>query len=132
MEIREIDQLITKLEGLRLQRQQLDAQEQATIQQIKTLTQVNTPHRDSPSVSSGILFSPGDKVLITNKIKQVRNRKTEPKDRAGTVRFVQNSRVYITTCNHVKTWRAPTNLRLLHEEDYQNILRSNPTDKPNA
>ena len=78
--------------------------------------------RQGPPPARG-RYSVGQRVFIENRIRHVPfSRRANPSDRAATVQRVTEDRIYITTYNGYETWRHPSNIRSLSEQEHQNIV----------
>jgi hypothetical protein len=110
----EISKLLKELKQLKLQETRvLNALEDAHIRQTTTSPNRSLLSPPPTTVEPGEadLFIPGDRVIITNKVRKPLNRPTNNGDRTGVVTTVQQNRVNLKTSNGTQTWRAPHNLR---------------------
>jgi hypothetical protein len=111
----EINTIIKQLKSHKVKESRLIRDLEDSVQRARTLQPAfptaSAPRRTTP-VPSTVVFNVGDKVCITNKVKQKSNRHpiTE-KDRIAIVTTVTEQRVFIRTLNCTETWRAPHNLR---------------------
>jgi hypothetical protein len=140
MKKEDLQQLVERLQQLRLQREQISAEEGRILQQIQQPTAVtigdnnNTSTErpasravveDDRAVAAAVavqqqpVFHLGQHVYITNSITHTGLvRRATHADRAGIVTHLTNSgRIAIRTYNGFKTHRLPGNLRVLTPEE---------------
>jgi hypothetical protein len=119
----EITTLIQELKRIQLHEQRVlaaldEAYQRSTSVQGDTTplpspSSTNTPAAIYPFIPK---YSPGDHVIITNKVRRPLNRAVEINDRKAVVlEVVSISRINIRTYNGTVTWRAPKNIK--HQED---------------
>jgi hypothetical protein len=101
-----LDEIIQKLEDLRLQTEQ-------TLAEFKAASRAAEDQVPQPRRSHGV-FRAGDRVLITNRINHtLRGVPGSGTDQIGIVQRVTAERVHFVTLAGTHTCRAPKNLRLL-------------------
>jgi hypothetical protein len=110
-----VDELINELEALRIQeasvlRRLVLARETETRARLRS--QVTRTTRDQE-----IVFSVGDRVQITNRVKGAFGRAVTTNDRRATVTRITPTRIYFNTVNGHSTWRARSNLRLVNDNE---------------
>jgi hypothetical protein len=112
MSDQDISQLIQELKELKLRELQV-------LSSLEALVQLQTVESTAVLVATDNtkVFSIGDSVVITNKVRRPLNRYTNSGDRTAVVTKVSTSCIDIKTTNGSHTWRAPHNLRFrTHDE----------------
>lgn len=113
----EIVNLIAELKQLKIRESQVLASLESAIQR-QSEPAPNARAAVSPdSTVRPSIFQVGDRVTITNKVKRPTDRPINRGDLTAVVLKVAPSRIDIRTSNGTKTWRAPQNLRLRHQDE---------------
>ena len=137
----DLTEVIQRLQGLQLQRQQLRDEERQLDQEESFILSRITTHVAAQAADSSRVdippdirqqretprepvtarlsdrFQPGEHVFITSEIRHVQGRRITEADRAAIIDRVGRDRVEIQTYNGFKTWRKPKNLRPLTSEE---------------
>lgn len=106
-----LDVLLRQLASLRIQEDQIRAQEEQVLEQIRTLRRSSAPDRP--------VFEVGDRVRITNRVnrpsgwKGAWDAQAVSAFRRATVTEVTNDRIQLRTDSGIHTWRAPKNVTAL-------------------
>lgn len=131
----ELKGLILKLQRLKIEGDQIRAEEQTVLKRLSVLVatkdskdtkRTSIPTNVIPTEGDSVPFEIGEHVYIKNKIRHVpSSRRINRKDRASVVDRIINEKVYITTYNGSSTWRHHKNLNSLTLSEQKNI-RENP------
>ena len=120
MDKEELNKLVKELEDLQIR-------QEIVIKKIRASTEEATQSADRSVPSTEKKEAPfrtGQKVLIKNRLAHTYIGRTSIKDRLGTVTKITKKRVHLTTCNGSETSRAPHNLKLLTQQEYEQILKN--------
>ena len=123
-----VREIIAELERLQITREETDQRERQLIDRLRAIEEDREdadgtePQAAHPAA---VDFAPGDFVAITNRLGpgHVFGRRARATDRAGTVtkRTIRPDRVYLTTFNGYRTWRASQNVRRLTQAEVNQI-----------
>jgi len=101
-----VDELIQQLETLRVE-------EQAILRRLVDARTRETRERNTDADNEARRFRIGDRVRITNQIRNPIGRQANERDRTATVTKLTEKRVFVRTDNGTNTNRSPENLQLL-------------------
>ena len=112
MQDEQVEELITELKALNLQRRAILAQLEEAYSGYEAVETTSGNFR--VPIANGIVK--GDRVRITNKVKRPATWTSQlawdkERERSATVTRVTPTQVFFITDNGVETWRAPNNLK---------------------
>ena len=105
MRTKTVDELIKDLLQLRLV-------ETALLRQLEEARRLETGRATLPHPDLNLIVV-GDRVKITNRVRNPKGGEVTKQDRFATVTRLHEGKVYFTTDNGTNTWRLPRNLQHL-------------------
>ena len=122
MDKEELNKLIKELEGLQIRQEVIIKKIRASTEEAQAADRPASS-RTTQEKDDRSSFQVGQKVLIKNRLGHLSfGQKASIKDRAGTVTKLTRKRVHIKTCNGNDTSRAPQNITLLNQQEYEVVV----------